>query len=73
MGRDRPGRFHELASTGNPLDVQGDNLGVRTGAEIFHAINDIDIGLVPDAQGGAESQAVAMEIIEHLRNEASAL
>ena len=60
-------------SSGDAFDIKRDDLRMGAGSQVFHAVDDIDIGLVSHAESGAETHAVAVEVIEHLGHETAAL
>src|SRR5450759_428971 len=73
MGGYSLGRFNKLTTPGDPFNIKGDDLRVGTGAQVFHTIDNINIGLIPHTQRRAESHPMAMKEIKHLGNKTPAL
>ena len=67
------GGFHKFPSPFNAFQVKGDNFGVRTGPQIFKAVNHVHVGFVAHAESGAEAQVQPIDVIEHLGDKTAAL
>ena len=59
MRRNLPGRLDEPPAVADPLDVEDDGPGLLVLAQVFEDVDDVDVGLVPEAYGLAEADPLS--------------
>ena len=70
---DAPGRFQKPFRTANAFDVKPDGAGLFIRSQVFETVDQIDVGLVADADGLADADAPIPHPAQHLGRVGAAL